>query len=95
VDVLGSVSRVASKVNSRPHLDAAATLRRVLAARKAAQDLIDVGAYQAGTNPLVDAALNHEHDVSGFLQQPMDESTAHPESWQRLGHLTSILGAAA
>jgi len=43
----------------------------------------------------VDAALNHEGDVSGFLQQPMDESTAHPESWQRLGHLTSILGAAA
>src|SRR4051812_13597903 len=37
VDVLGSVSRVASKVNARPHLDAAATLRRVLAARKAAQ----------------------------------------------------------
>jgi flagellum-specific ATP synthase len=95
VDVLGSVSRVASKVNSRPHLESAATLRRVLAARKSAQDLIDVGAYQTGTNPLVDAALNHEHDVSGFLQQPMDESTAHSESWQRLGYLTSILGAAA
>ncbi len=95
VDVLGSVSRVATKVNARPHLDAAATLRRVLAARKAAQDLIDVGAYQTGTNPLVDAALNHEQDVSTFLQQPMDESTAHAESWQRLTHLTSILGAAA
>ena len=60
VDVLGSVSRVASKVNARPHLDAASALRRVMAARKAAQDLIDVGAYQAGTNPLVDAALAHE-----------------------------------
>ena len=95
VDVLGSVSRVASKVNARPHLDAASALRRVLAARKSAQDLIDVGAYQAGTNPLVDAALAHEESVSGFLQQPMDESTPHPESWRQLGHLTSILGAAA
>ncbi|MEO5780731.1 MULTISPECIES: FliI/YscN family ATPase [Arthrobacter] len=95
VDVLGSISRVASKVNTREHLNAAASLRKVLAARKAAQDLIDVGAYQAGTNPLVDAALNHEPDVNAFLQQQMEESTGHTESWQRLGHLTSILGAAA
>ncbi|MCB5283776.1 MULTISPECIES: FliI/YscN family ATPase [unclassified Arthrobacter] len=95
VDVLGSISRVASKVNTRDHLAAAAGLRRVLAARKAAQDLIDVGAYQAGTNPLVDAALNHEQDVNAFLQQSMEDSTGHPESWQRLAYLTSTLGAAA
>ena len=62
IDVLGSISRVATKVNARPQPKRRPTLRRVLAARKAAQDLIDVGAYQAGTNPLVDAALAHEHD---------------------------------
>jgi flagellum-specific ATP synthase len=95
VDVLGSVSRVASKVNARPHLAAAAALRKVMAARKSAQDLIDVGAYQSGTNPLVDAALANEDAVAAFLQQPMEESTPHPESWRQLGHLTSILGAAA
>lgn len=95
VDVLGSISRVSSKVNTREHLNAASALRKVLAARKAAQDLIDVGAYQAGTNPLVDAALSHEPAVNAFLQQQMEDSTGHTDSWQRLGYLTSILGVAA
>jgi flagellum-specific ATP synthase len=95
VDVLGSISRVASKVNA-PHLSAsAATVRRAMAARKAAQDLIDVGAYHAGSNPLVDAALTHEQALNGFLQQRMDETTTLAESWQRLGQLATVLGGAA
>src|SRR5690606_21295280 len=60
VDVLGSISRVASKVTSPERMRAAAMLRSTMAARRAAQDLIDVGAYQRGANPLVDAAVDHE-----------------------------------
>ena len=48
VDALGSISRVASKVNTPENARAAGALRKVLAARKAAQDLLDVGAYQPG-----------------------------------------------
>ena len=38
-----------------------------------AQDLLDVGAYQRGTNPLVDAAVDHQGAIDAFLQQGMDE----------------------
>lgn len=93
VDVLGSVSRVASKVNAPERTAVASSLRKVLAARRNAQDLIDVGAYHRGTNPLVDAALDHEPAITGFLQQRMDDSTPHSQSWQALTALTSRLGA--
>ena len=66
VDALRSLSRVASRVNPPERTAIAATLRRVLAARNAAQDLLDVGAYQPGTNPLVDAAVTHQGAINDF-----------------------------
>ncbi len=93
VDVLGSVSRVASKVNAPGNTAVAAVLRKALAARRNAQDLIDVGAYHRGTNPLVDAALDNEAAINSFLQQRMDDSTPHHDSWQALTALTARLGA--
>lgn len=95
VDALASVSRVASRVTPAERSRAATGLRRVLAARSSAQDLLDVGAYQQGTNALVDAAVEHEGAIAAFLQQGMDERVTAEQSWQRLGELTRLLGVAA
>lgn len=92
VDALGSISRVASKVNPEHRMQAASTLRRVLAARRNAQDLIDVGAYKAGTNRLVDAAVAHEDAINAFLQQRMDDQTQADDAWAALDQLTQLLG---
>ena len=94
VDALSSISRLASKVNSPEHTAQATHLRKVMAARTRAQDLIDVGAYQPGTNPLVDAAVNHEADIDAFLQQRMDDQTPADQSWAALVALTRMLGGA-
>ncbi|MBT1002800.1 FliI/YscN family ATPase [Paenarthrobacter sp. DKR-5] len=94
VDALGSISRVASKVNSAERTRTASALRTVLAARRRAQDLIDVGAYQRGTNQLVDAALDQEGAINAFLQQRMDEQSPAAAAWDQLENLTRILGAA-
>jgi len=91
VDALGSVSRVASKVTTPAQRAAATTLRTVMAARRSAQDLLDVGAYQRGTNPLVDAAVDHERAIDGFLRQGMDERATAPASWQALDRLVGTL----
>jgi flagellum-specific ATP synthase len=64
----------------------------VLAARNAAQDLLDVGAYQPGTNPLVDAAVTHQGAINDFLQQRMDDQTPADQAWERLRSLTRLLG---
>ncbi len=95
VDVLGSVSRVASKVLPREQTAMATSLRSVLAARRTAQDLLDVGAYQRGTNPLVDAAVDNEAAINAFLRQRMDDGTSSADAWQRLAALCRTLGVAA
>ena len=92
VDALASISRVASRVNPRERSDAASTLRRVMAARRAAQDLLDVGAYQRGSNPLVDAAVDNQDAINAFLQQRMDEQTPADTAWAQLHNLTRMLG---
>ncbi|GEB44479.1 FliI/YscN family ATPase [Microbacterium testaceum] len=92
IDVLGSVSRVVSKVTTPDQRETAVTLRRVLAARRQANDLIDIGAYKAGANPLVDAALAHQGAIDGFLTQRMDDLTPTDDSWRRLTALTTTFG---
>ncbi len=94
IDVLGSISRVASRVTTREQKALATALRTVMAARKQAQDLIDVGAYAAGTNPLVDAAVTHAGAIDDFLRQGMDDQVPAADAWQRLGRLVALLGVA-
>ncbi len=95
IDVLGSVSRVAGRVTSAEQRAAAVALRRVMAARRRAQDLLDVGAYQAGADPLVDAAVAFDADIQSFLRQGLDESSDAAQAWQHLGRLVAALGGAA
>lgn len=92
IDVLGSVSRVVSKITTAEQRQHAVTLRSVLAARRSANDLIDIGAYRQGANPLVDAAITHEAAISRFLTQQMDDLTASDDSWQQLAALTIDFG---
>jgi flagellum-specific ATP synthase len=92
VDALASISRVASKVNPGERTQMAATFRKALAARRNAQDLIDIGAYKTGTNALVDAVLAHEDVINAFLQQRMDDQTPAAGAWKSLEHLTHLLG---
>ena len=92
VDALGSISRVASRVVSREQRDLAVRLRTVMAARRQAQDLLDVGAYVAGSNPLVDAAVTHSRAIDAFLQQPLEESAGAEDSWRRLAELVAAMG---
>lgn len=99
IDVLASVSRVASRVSSIENRAVAASLKKVLAARMGAQDLLDVGAYQPGSNPLVDAAVGHQAEIAHFLQQDMHDLTPQDEAWARLSRITQSFaltnGAAA
>ncbi|NKX49984.1 EscN/YscN/HrcN family type III secretion system ATPase, partial [Arthrobacter deserti] len=74
------------------HTRLAAGLRKVMAARRAAQDLLDVGAYQRGSNPLVDAAVDHADEINMFLQQRMDDQTPADQAWEHLRRLATNLG---
>jgi len=75
VDVLGSISRVASMVASDEQVRAGGIIRELLAAWRDAKDLIEIGAYVAGTNPVVDRAVALKSAIDAFCRQPMNEVT--------------------
>jgi flagellum-specific ATP synthase/type III secretion protein N (ATPase) len=73
IDVLASVSRLMPDITSAEQLELANHLRSLLAAYRQAPDLIEIGAYQAGSNPRVDAACRHYDAINSFLRQGEDE----------------------
>ncbi len=89
VDVLESISRVAPAVTSPEQQALARRTRQLLAAYREARDLIEIGAYQAGTNPTVDEALARRDDIDRFLRQGMDERVLPGEAFLELA---AVLG---
>lgn len=74
IDVLSSISRSMTDVTSPGHMRAAESLKQILAAYEQTQDLISVGAYQAGSSSLVDKAIGMRESILAFLRQDMSES---------------------
>ncbi len=76
VDVLASVSRVMPDVVSERHFKAASNIRDLMATYREAEDLINIGAYVAGSNPRVDLAIARHEAIRTFLRQGIyEEST--------------------
>nr|WP_218880661.1 FliI/YscN family ATPase [Kineosphaera limosa] len=84
IDVLESISRANNALTSREQRGDAITVRRLMAARRDAKDLIDIGAYVAGSNPLVDRSLRQADVIDGFLRQDMEDLTPAQLSWAAL-----------
>lgn len=74
IDVLGSISRLASSITSEEQKEAAGKMRKILALYRENKDLIDVGMYQQGTNPRLDVAIEMMPRVNAFLQQRTADS---------------------
>ena len=72
IDILPSVSRTMPQVTSDEHRQRAAQVRDWLSALRDNEDLVSVGAYVAGSNPRLDAALARRDAVSRFLCQSAD-----------------------
>ncbi|MEO7191680.1 MAG: FliI/YscN family ATPase [Vicinamibacterales bacterium] len=72
IDVLRSVSRTMPDVTTTDHRARAAQVREWLATLADSDDLINVGAYVAGTNARIDTAIAHREAVNRFLCQPAD-----------------------
>jgi flagellum-specific ATP synthase len=66
---------------------AATEMRRLMAAYRDAKDLIEIGAYVAGTNPLVDRAVDLREAMDGFLRQDVHETTPARDAWAWLERL--------
>ena len=82
IDILQSISRVMSSIITKEHKVAAGKMKQVLATYQEAEDLINIGAYKAGSNP--DFAIDKIRAVNAFLQQQTDEKYTFEESLQQM-----------
>ena len=74
IAVLESNSRLMQRVTEPNHQVAAGALRSLLGAYDEARDLVNIGAYQQGTDPIIDAALALRPELDAFLRQRAEES---------------------
>lgn len=75
VDVLESVSRTMLEVTSERHRKLATRLRQLLSTYRDAEEMVNIGAYVAGSNPEIDTALRLMPQIRQFLQQDLYEQS--------------------
>ncbi|QDU79116.1 putative ATP synthase YscN [Polystyrenella longa] len=90
IDVLESISRSMSDITTPDHRQHANNIRRLMAAYQQSEDLINIGAYQQGTNPVVDSAISLRGGLLKFLQQPPGERTSWADTQKQLKQLDTL-----
>jgi flagellum-specific ATP synthase len=84
IDVLESVSRLNRDLLQPPQLELTAAAREHLAVYRKNQDLINIGAYPAGSNPAIDHAIALHEPLNRFLRQRVTEGLTSAQSWSLL-----------
>jgi flagellum-specific ATP synthase len=84
IDLNGSISRVMQKLLSHDDLQIANRFRRLWSVYQQNQDLIQVGAYETGSNPTLDEAIRLRQDLEHFLRQDMHVAEAEATTRERL-----------
>jgi FliI/YscN family ATPase len=90
VDILASVSRLMPSVVSREHRLAAQKLREIYATYIDAEDLINIGAFSAGSNRRIDGAIALIDKLNDFLIQSVRDRTSFEETTRQLTAITRM-----
>lgn len=80
IDVLGSISRLMNDIADRDQVKTASQLRNMLSIYEQNQDLISIGAYKRGTNPVLDNAISHIDRINDFLQQAVGDKVVFQDT---------------
>ncbi|MEW6160418.1 MAG: FliI/YscN family ATPase [Verrucomicrobiota bacterium] len=95
IDVLESVSRLVRDLLTPEQLELAGNAREMMALYRRNQDLINIGAYPAGSNVAIDRAIRLREPLQQLLRQRVDEGVSAAESWEMLKRIMSDKGELA
>ncbi|ALS32202.1 MULTISPECIES: flagellar protein export ATPase FliI [Pseudoalteromonas] len=87
IDIEKSISRVMPQVVSETHMQQARVLKQVYSMYQQNKDMITLGAYQKGTDQMLDQAINMMPRVNAFLQQGMRDVISYDDGLQGLAQL--------
>jgi len=80
IDILNSQSRVFTEVVSPEHRKNASAMRHLMSVYNRARDLLEVGAYVAGSNPEIDRAVAAWSKIQQFLRQAPEEHCSYDDT---------------
>lgn len=89
ISILDSLSRLMPAVASSAQLEKARALRSLLSAYQRSEDLIRIGAYTRGADPMLDRAVEHLPALHAFLRQGSEERHSFQQVEQLLVSLPS------
>lgn len=89
VSVPESISRVMDDVVDDEHMAAASEIRKALAVWNDIEDLVNLGAYTAGSNVEFDVAVKMKPVIDEFLRQAIEEQAVMRETRERLLNLAT------
>ena len=84
IDLEGSISRVADKIVPKGQIETARYIRRLWALYYQNEDIIQIGAYESGSNSEIDLAIERKLEIDEFLTQGIDEIFSVEETSQLL-----------
>ena len=84
IDILRSISRVMEDITDLDHKHQAGRIKELLATYRKAEDLINIGAYAAGSNPNIDRAIEMIEPINRFLRQGIHETATFEDSIETL-----------
>jgi len=87
ISILDSLSRLMPAVATEEQMRSARRIRELLSAYAAAEDLVRVGAYQKGSDPLLDKALEALPGINQFLQQSSSDCCSYDHTLKRISTL--------
>ncbi|MBU6298781.1 MAG: flagellum-specific ATP synthase FliI, partial [Alphaproteobacteria bacterium] len=87
VNILKSVSRAMPACNSDEEQNIVMQARKPIAVYEDMAELVRLGAYKAGTNAEVDAAVRMHGQFEDFLSQKKDEQATLTEGYDALGKI--------
>jgi flagellum-specific ATP synthase len=87
IDVEASISRVMHDIVPHSQMQQARHLKRVLATYEHNRDLVAIGAYRAGTDPRIDAAIAAQPAIMDFLRQDLGQRVNFNDSVTQLDRL--------
>jgi flagellum-specific ATP synthase len=93
IDIEQSISRVMQNVVDSPRFEEARRFRQLYSRLRRNRDLINLGAYQSGADPLLDRAIALEPEMDRFLAQDLHERAGYAEAVARLGALMGAAGS--
>ncbi len=87
IDITHSISRLASAIVDEKERASVVDAVKIMATYDSSRDLIEVGAYRAGTTPAVDRAIQLMPEIEQFLAQRPEETEARAAASARLARL--------